>query len=277
MKKLFLILTLLLLPLVLAQEPVLEGQSCSATRPCEAPNITPEGRIGDVLSQLPTTELKLNYLSKNVILPNFTWILTGAFIIFILISAYLFVKKKNKAIKPALIWLILFAIILGLTYSVAQYYAQEVEGGVIVCKTSDDCAISMHIHADIEVTVCGKEHSFGFEKGPLDKSHTHKEKNKLHWHDLEKIDPVTKEVINPTELTLGSFFEQMGETFTSTCLLDKCNGDLCSDGKKGTVTMAVIHKGQSESDRVNNQEFDKYVWKDGDKIWINFEYLQQID
>ena len=41
--------------------------------------------------------------------------------------------------------------------------------------------------------------------------------------------------------------------------------------------MAVIHKGQSESDRVNNQEFDKYVWKDGDKIWINFEYLQQID
>ena len=120
----------------------------------------------------------------------------------------------------------------------------------------------MHIHAEITAKVCGEKIMFGLERGDLSKAHTHKERNLIHWHDTEKIDMESKEIINKEELTLGSFFEQMEIKFNKECLNDKCNGDLCN-GDKGMVRMFVNGE--------ENFEFDKYVWKNGDKVEIKFE------
>lgn len=262
MKKSFLFIIALVLASVtiFAQE---EPEACFADRTtCAAPDLTAGQRTWDVIKQLPTTELKLNYIADKIILPNFKWIVVSLAGLLLLIGTLLYAKKKTKALKPTLVLLVIGLISLGLLYSVSVYYKEGVEGGIIVCQTPDDCAISMHIHADIEVSVCGEEHIFGFEVGDLSKSHTHKERNKIHWHDLEKVNVETHEIIDSYELTVGAFFEQMGEKFTSECLLDKCVPDSCN-GSPGKITMTV--------NDVPNTELEKYIWSDGDKIVVKYE------
>jgi len=239
-----------------------EPEACSVDRPnCAAPDLVKDKRTLEVLKQIPTTFLKINYISKHLILPFFTYILLAFLVVGILITCLFFSKKNAKRIVIS--WIVLL-VLLGLLYSVMQYYAQDPEGGVIVCKDPNHCEVSMHVHADLKVSMCGKEIIFPSERGDLSKVHTHKERNKLHWHDLEKIDPKTKEIVNTSKLTLHAFFEQMRERFTDTCLLERCNGDSCPGSKNpGKVSMMV--------NGVPNTKFEKYIWKDGDKMVVMFE------
>lgn len=244
-----------------------EVEACFADRPCEVPEqLAGERGFFENLRQLPTTQLRLHYVADDVVLPNFGWISLGFLFVAVLAWLYFFKKRRKRWhwVKPSVVVAVLLLVSLGLLYSLAVYYHEGAEEGIIVCKSPEECSIAMHVHADVEVVVCGMEHIFGFEKGDLSKAHTHKERNKIHWHDLERVDPQTKEILDPSELRVGAFFGQMGERFTSECLLDKCDGDVCPGSSvPGKVSMSV--------NGVPNAELERYVWKDNDKIVVRFE------
>jgi len=86
----------------------------------------------------------------------------------------------KKLIKYFLSVLLLAGLAYGIWYSVEQYnLAKE---NITVCSDSG-CIRTMHIHSDIDITLCGEKIVLPRETGPLNGLHTHKEKNYLHFHD----------------------------------------------------------------------------------------------
>lgn len=148
-----------------------------------------------------------------------------------------------------------------LTYAIYVYYTEGVQNGVVICETGGACFRTMHVHADVEIEICGEQIKLPLEKGSLDGPHTHKERNKIHFEGKPAIDTVSKQLLDISPLKLGTFMQVMGVRFDVQCLDNKCNGDLC-DGKPGMVGMFVNGK--------ENKEFQNYVWKDGDQIVIRF-------
>ncbi len=63
---------------------------------------------------------------------------------------------------------------------------------------------------------------------------------------------------------LGRFFQSVGKKFSETELLDKKNGDLCSNTNQ-TGKVKLLVNGQE------NTQFRNYVPRDGDKIDFRFE------
>ncbi|MBI1969159.1 hypothetical protein HYS48_00565 [Candidatus Woesearchaeota archaeon] len=188
--------------------------------------------------------------------------IVGAIIIF----AWQFLSKKKKSskekIKGSIIWVVSLAVVLVLAYSV--YYVKITgaeKEGLIVCE-GEQCFWAAHIHAEMEVTVCGENIRFEKEEGNLGEAHTHKEEALIHWHDKVPIDPNTKEILDKKPLMLGAFFEQMEYPFDHGCIGEYCNGDACPEGNIGTLQMWV--------NGIENDEFEQFVWKDGDQIKIIF-------
>ena len=96
----------------------------------------------------------------------------------------------------------------------------------------------------------------------MNKQHTHKERNKLHFHATLKTDDSGTKILDPEKLFVGQLFDVLKIPFTEKCFATYCSGDVCPDGKKGELRMFV--NGASTSD------YQKYVWKDGDKIQLEF-------
>jgi len=194
-----------------------------------------------------------------------TWEIEQYFLIaaiLVLALATLYAMHSKKIKRTAALALILLAVI-GLSYSVYIVYTSgAAQRGVFVCISESECYWSAHIHAEVDVNICGEEYRFPVEKGPLNGPHTHEEKNLIHFHERLRIDPVTKEILDTKPLTLGSFFDNMEVSFDNDRVLNKINGDLCN-GQPGTVKMFVNGKPSSD--------FRDYVWKDGDKIIIVFD------
>ena len=90
---------------------------------------------------------------------------------------------------------------------------------------------------------------------------THKERRKLHFHERLPVDAETKEVTDYTSLTLGPYLESIDIPFTSECISETCNGDLC-DGEVGSLSFIV--NGES------NSEYENFAWDEGDIIEITF-------
>ena len=199
-----------------------------------------------VLSQLPTFEMKMAYLGEKYVLPNFLTIVT----IVSIITAALIFWKFIKSLASILTIIIVSTLILGILYSVFYYYASGAEAGLIVCKDENNCEIAMHIHAELNIMSCGEKIYLSKEKGDLSKTHTHKEDNLLHWHDLTPIDQKTNKLIDPEELTIKASLEQL-----EIKLPEKCSG------KNATLVVKVNEK----------QESLDYVWKDKDKIIVVVE------
>lgn len=194
----------------------------------------------------------------------------GTFSLIIIILLALATILWYKKVKPKTNWLWIWCGVLaaiGLAYSVLVFFAQGAEKGIVVCETPEQpehCVISMHIHADVAVTVCGEEKSFGLEEGELAKTHTHKERNYIHFHERLPYDQTTETILDTTPLRVGNIFESIHVPFTSECLYDHCNGQTCSGkAESGRVKMWV--------NTVENTQFQDYVWKDGDQIRITFE------
>lgn len=168
------------------------------------------------------------------------------------ILSFLYGKKikKNKIRKLITYWIIL-GVALGLFYSVTFYYSVGAESGIVICN-EDECSIAMHIHADIDVEVCGEKVNFPWEEGDLGGMHTHKERNLMHWHDITSIDPETNELLNPEEISIRAFLEQMEFEFPK-----DCNGD--------EAELNVLVNGLENLDKLD------YSWKDKDEIIIKFE------
>jgi len=100
------------------------------------------------------------------------------------------------------------------------------------------------------------------EAGDLNKVHTHKEIDRLHYHSLIKMDEKGQKILEPWKLNVGILFEELGITFNSECFGNYCNGDNCPDGTPGTLRMTV--------NGVPNNQFNEYPYKDGDEIHITF-------
>jgi len=123
----------------------------------------------------------------------------------------------------------------------------EVQGFLVCNPDKTICENSQHIHAYIEVNVCGKEVKFEKEKGRVDMQHTHKELNRIHWHARERVDPITLEPLDSKPRQLLSFLEQMEFEIPSSC-----------DGKSTYSSLYV--NGEFEQDGIT------YIWKDGDVL-----------
>lgn len=110
----------------------------------------------------------------------------------------------------------------------------------------------LHWHPQLSIVVKGEPKALSTNLGigaihnPI---HTHEDLPILH---LEFTGKVTQD-----QLQVGQFFRVWGKQFSSTCILDWCNG------VDGTVRMTV--NGQE------NMDFDRYVMQDKDQIEIRFD------
>lgn len=174
-------------------------------------------------------------------------------------------KKGSKAVQ-IIMYLVILGLIVFIIYSVSIYNESVRETGetFVVCETEDNCVIALHAHTEVEIKVCGEEIKLPLEAGDKTATHTHKERNLLHFEERLKYDNKTQTILQTEPITLKDFFnhEDVNIKFNSTCISDKCNGDLCGT-LPGNLNFYV--------NEVNNTEFENYVWKDGDKVKIIFE------
>ncbi len=175
--------------------------------------------------------------------------------------------KTNNGNSSAAKWIIPVLVIVGIgiiAYSLlVTFNSGAATEGIVTCPTSDNCFWSSHFHIYAPTEICGEEFLLPVELGSLQKSHTHEEKNIIHWHDKLPYDNVTKKIIDTTDLTLGSFYDQVNIPFSSTQLDGKKNGDACSDGTIGTWKMMVNGKPSSA--------YREYEMHDRDVIWMVFD------
>ena len=200
----------------------------------------------------------------HLIFDNILIILVVIAIIAVILTAFYYLKSKKPGIEKMLVYWLALAIIVGLGYSVIYYLESGVrEQGLIICEESGECSLAIHIHADVEGSICGQELKLPLQKGdPLTQPHTHNERNKIHWEGKLKVDKNTREITDKIPLKLGTFMDVMGVTFNDRCLGDKCNGDLCN-GKEAELVMLV--------NGIPNTGYRDYIWKDGDVITLKFE------
>lgn len=148
----------------------------------------------------------------------------------------------------------MIVILTFLGYSVFTYQnsQQEKEGFFTCSKDGKICEISLHIHSEIQMNVCGEEIIFPKEKGNISKQHTHKEKNKLHWHATMKVDPTTRKPLDSTPLNLSSFLKQMEYELPKSC------------PQNIYPKLEVSVNGKNSEDKLN------YIWEDADKISVSY-------
>ena len=171
-------------------------------------------------------------------------------------------KQHKRKFKPlTLAYGILGGLVIfGLSYSVATFYMGGGERGFVVCG-DQGCDLAVHWHSQLEMSVCGTTFNLPLEKGDLDKQHTHKERDRLHFHALLKSDEDGK-VLEPQKLRLGNLFDALGTKFTKECFGGYCNGDSCAGGNKGNLKVLI--------NDIENTDGPDYNWKDGDVIHITF-------
>jgi len=108
------------------------------------------------------------------------------------------------------------------------------------------CYYTAHSHFTLSLQVNGQKQDLHFEKGDLQKSHTHAEKNKIHWHTTIPVDPQTKQVTDYSQLKLKAVFDELKIDY---------------QGKKVTVLVSGQEK----------QEGLDYIWQDGDSVEVRIE------
>lgn len=126
----------------------------------------------------------------------------------------------------------------------------------------------VHWHANFEVSICGVKqdftHGYDFEHDAIGTPllHTHND-NTIH---------IEGRVPKKEDIAIGHFFDNIRVSFSSTKIMDKKNGDLCPDGKPGTVKMYVNEQQNNEfRDYIPSQCTSPNIHQDCDKIEIKFE------
>ncbi len=170
--------------------------------------------------------------------------------------------KKKRRVLPILGYSVALVVVVVLGYYGYVFSRSEAEiEGITVCESADVCYRTVHVHADVIIDVCGEQMRLPLEKGPLDGPHTHKERNKIHFHSKLRIDPRTEAFLETEPLRLGRFMDVMNVRFNKECFGESCNGMTCN-GQPGELSMQV--------NGLDDTEFDQYVWKDGDQIVMQF-------
>lgn len=174
--------------------------------------------------------------------------------------------KRNVQLA---LFIVIVAILVGLGYYSVRLYQETgaEQQGFVTCN-EERCEKSIHIHADIDVSICGEKYDFPKNKGSVTEQHTHAELNYMHVHFTFEVDPETHEPLDTTLLELGNFFKNMEMPFSSNpaTLGDYTVSDACPNGKVLTQDDLKMTVNGEE-----NTEFEHYVWQDGDDIRITFE------
>lgn len=109
---------------------------------------------------------------------------------------------KNK-LSNILILVFVAVLFVGVFYmtSILREREEKIrsESPIVFCvppqaqPENQECFFTTHVHYHITLIENGTEKTLPFENGPLERFHTHFEKNKVHWHSLMPVDPETKE------------------------------------------------------------------------------------
>ncbi len=159
--------------------------------------------------------------------------------------------------------IISLAALLGfLFYSVVQYRQSGIiEKGIVACE-EEKCFWSAHIHIYIPVEICGEKYSLSRFEGPLATNHTHGEENVIHWHDRLKVDPVTKQFLEPNPFLLSRTLETLQIPLTEISILNKKDGDTCPDGSIGIWKVFI--------NGIFSTDWRNHEWQDKDIVFFIF-------
>ena len=137
-------------------------------------------------------------------------------------------------------------------------------GGILLVSRDNSSSVAdeeivarngLHWHPKLTITLKGEKQEIPANLG-IGAVH-----QKIHTHDADAKDGVIhmemQGVVSKEDTKLANFFRIWGKEFNSNCIFDKCNG------QDGTVKMTVNAQ--------ENQEFENYLMKDGDKIEIRYE------
>ncbi len=164
-------------------------------------------------------------------------------------------EKKKERLSSVIILVLTIIVAIGFFY-IANLFSSESgiikENPIIFCvpenaaPENQKCFYTAHDHMELKIIISEKEQDIGFEKGDLQKSHTHADKSKIHWHSTLDVNPVNKEVIDWSPHSLKSALQELG--------FDNL----------GTGTTVILN-GKVDTEGLN------YIWKDLDKIEVRVE------
>lgn len=157
--------------------------------------------------------------------------------------------KRSKTNWTPIIVVAVVIVAAALGYSVYYFYSSgSAEQGIVVCNPQDpsECLWQDHIHALVLISIDGVVQDLPTEKGPLAEGHTHEERNVMHWHSSVPYDPVKREIIDKTSLTLESSLRSAGV-------------ELPEGGR------LFVKKASAWERRA---EYGGYVWSDRDIIFV---------
>lgn len=173
------------------------------------------------------------------------------------------VQKKSYTGK-VIIAGIAAAIAIGIAYAAASGAFSSIEA-----PRAPDAAhrqpIAMHDHAQLTIMIEGSKVTIPADVGIRPNLWADRSLDQygmqtpamapLHTHGTDGIIHIESTVIR--NFTVGEFFDIWGVTFTSTCIMDKCND--------GTKSVKMFVNGEP------NFEFRNYAMRDGDDILIRYD------
>ena len=186
--------------------------------------------------------------------------------------AFIGLRKKKKEPIKIIINIIILALIILMGYSYYYFKTTASETtGIVVCEAGE-CFWAAHIHSLLYIDICGEQIDFGLEEGPLESTHTHKEKNKLHFHERLPVNPETKEVTDFTPLKIETVLNNFGIETSDGCIAGKCINDMCN-GKVGSWVLNIENEYDvmTAISTIEEIPLEDYIWKEGDIITISFK------
>lgn len=176
----------------------------------------------------------------------------AAILLLILLVLSHFFKEKNETFKKILFWAIVLIIVVNTLY---------LSLSTIYLNISSKSGGPVHYHADFEIYNCGQQIEVKKSEGLSNKvgselAHTHDDK-RMH---IEGV------ILDPHELTIGHFFENLGGRLEDGMLivptekgqLSLKDGDLCPDGSKASVQVFVYSTHDKFFEQKKLTDFEDY-------------------
>lgn len=173
-------------------------------------------------------------------------------------------RLSAKSLKKYGIYSSVLLVIMGISYGIyslisATYTERTLATSVGLPNNP------IHWHPKLEIKINGEKITIPSDIGigsrysssrhydsmmSMTNMHTHDSSGTLHWEVMMRPP-------RPEDLYLGNFFEVWGKTFNNQCIFEFCNDN------NSAVKMLV--NGEL------NDEYEKYIVRDGDKIEIVYE------
>ncbi len=161
-------------------------------------------------------------------------------------------KNNRKRTKQIALWGVSLIVIALIIYGINN----------IIQNSGTYSQGQVHWHADLKVTVCGEDYPLPKPTGGSVHGQPFVGSILMHLHNEPQIH-VEGTIKKAEDITVGKFMEGIGLNFKETELLDKKKGDLCPDGKAGTVKLLVNGK--------ESLELARKVIMDGEEYELRFE------